>query len=317
MYPLRQSPAMTRPPPPEHLPTRDGTRPSCVALPAGPWERLVDFLVARFGHVPGPSWHQRMAHGDVLGAGGEALDPATPYQAGSRVYYFRAVPPEPEIPFGAPVLFEDEHILVADKPHFLPVVPSGRHLHQTLLMRLRRERNEPDLVPLHRIDRDTAGLVLFSRQSQSRGAYVALFREQRVHKSYGALAPWRADLAWPLERATRLEPGAHRMQMQEVPGAPNAFTRIECEEQRGGWARYRLTPRTGKRHQLRVQMASLGLPLLHDAIYPVLQPELPAGSLPDLSRPLGLLARQLVFIDPVTGQSREFMSARTLTWPIA
>lgn len=306
---------MTRPPPPAHIPVRDGTRPSCVALPPGAWPLLLDFMQARFGHVPGPGWRQRMDSGDVLDHLGQPLGADAAYHPGQRIYYFRAVPAEPLLPVQAQVLYVDEHLLVADKPHFLPVVPSGRHLHQTLLMRLRRERDEPDLVPLHRIDRDTAGLVLFSRQSRSRGAYVALFRDQQVHKTYEAIAAWRASDAWPQERATRLAPTEHRMQMCEVVGSPNAFTHIDCVEQRGAWARYRLMPRTGKRHQLRVQMAAMGLPLLHDAIYPVLQPELPAGSLPDLTRPLGLLARQLRFQDPLSGRVHQFDSQRELAWP--
>jgi tRNA pseudouridine32 synthase/23S rRNA pseudouridine746 synthase len=296
------------------LPRRLGVNPSCVALSPGPWATLLSFLAERFHRIPAQEWQARMERGDVLDAQGKALRPDQAYVPHSRVYYYRQPPPERPIPFEAQVLYQDAHLLVADKPHFLPVLPSGRYLQETLLVRLQRQLNLPDLAPLHRIDRDTAGLVLFSVQRASRGAYAALFRERQVHKTYEAVAPWRADLALPLCYQSRVGLGESFMTMRELPGPPNAQTELMLLERKGGLARYRLSPITGRRHQLRVHMMALGVPILNDAIYPVLSPECPLDVAPDYSQPLQLLAQGLQFRDPVSAELRTFTSQRVLAW---
>jgi tRNA pseudouridine32 synthase/23S rRNA pseudouridine746 synthase len=247
-----------------------------------------------------------------------------------RIHYWRDLPtaaerePEPEA-----ILHLDAHLLVADKPHGMAVTPSGKHLRQTLLARLRRRPElahvAEQLAPLHRIDRDTAGLVLFSVNLATRGAYQALFRAQAMHKTYEAIAPFNPELPLPPERRSRIVPAGHFMQMQEVDGPANAHTRIELLDLLGGvgappaaeargdrsaamLARYALSPSTGKRHQLRVHMNALGLPILHDGIYPTLLPE---GAVDSLA-PLQLLARRIAFTDPVTGMARMFESRRLL-----
>jgi tRNA pseudouridine32 synthase/23S rRNA pseudouridine746 synthase len=224
------------------------------------------------------------------------------------------MPAEPALPFEETVLYQDEHLVVADKPHFMPVTPSGRYLHHTLLVRLKRRLGLPELSPLHRIDRDTAGLVLLSVQQRTRGAYQALFRDRQITKHYDAIAPWRADLAFPREHASRLEEIPQQFfRMHEVPGEPNSHTQMQVDEvsEDGRWARYRLSPITGKRHQLRVHMAALGLPLRNDAFYPVVN-DPPEG---DYSRPLQLLAKSLAFVDPLTQQPRAFESGQRLRLP--
>ncbi|MEY2952535.1 MAG: hypothetical protein RLZZ401_622 [Pseudomonadota bacterium] len=296
------------------LPRRQGVSPSCVALSPGPWATLLGFLAERFHRIPAQEWQARMERGDVLDAQGRALRPDQAFVPHSRVYYYRQPPPERPIPFEAQVLYQDEHLLVADKPHFLPVLPSGRYLQETLLVRLQRQLGLPDLAPLHRIDRDTAGLVLFSVQRTSRGAYAALFRERQVHKTYEAIAPWHADLVLPLCYRSRIGPGDSFMTMCELPGPPNAQTELMLLERKGGLARYRLSPITGRRHQLRVHMMSLGLPIVNDGIYPVLSPECPLEVAPDYSQPLQLLAQGLHFTDPVTAEPRAFTSQRMLAW---
>jgi tRNA pseudouridine32 synthase / 23S rRNA pseudouridine746 synthase len=194
---------------------------------------------------------------------------------------------------------------VADKPHFLPVLPSGQYLQETLLTRLKKQFNLPHLSPIHRIDRDTAGLVLFSIQPATRDAYHALFRKHQVTKTYEAIAPWNPNLPWPLTRETRLQPSPqHFMQQIEVDGPPNTLTHIKPVEVLGDRARYELKPVTGHRHQLRVHMAGLGLPILNDGIYPVLTPE---GSV-DYTRPLQLLAKRIEFVDPLGQVLRTFES---------
>ena len=249
-----------------------------------------------------------MAAGEVLDERGALVTPDRAFEPGLRLYYYRSLPAEPALPFQETILYQDEHLLVADKPHFMPVTPSGPYLQQTLLVRLKQRLGLPDLVPLHRIDRDTAGLVLFSVQPSTRGAYHSLFRDRVMTKHYEAVAPWRDDVSFPREHRSCMQEGAEFFRMQEVSGEPNTLTHMHLLEVAGAWARYRLSPVTGKRHQLRVHMAALGLPLRHDAFYPEIN-DAPVG---DYSRPLQLLAKSLEFVDPLTGQTRRFESALQL-----
>jgi tRNA pseudouridine32 synthase/23S rRNA pseudouridine746 synthase len=288
--------------------TQQGVSPSCVVLPLGPWATVLDFLVQRFANVPAQEWQQRLQNGAVLDDDGKPITAQSAYTAGQRIYYYRAVNAEPPIPFEEVVLWQDAHLLVVDKPHFLPVLPSGNYLQETVLVRLKNKLGLPHLTPIHRIDRDTAGLVLFSTDPATRNAYHALFRERQVHKSYEAIARWAPTLPWPVVRKSRLTPAAHFMQQVEVDGPPNTETHIAPLEHFGSWARYALQPVTGHRHQLRVHMAALGLPLLGDGIYPTLTPE---GQV-DYARPLQLLAKRIAFTDPITGEQRAFESQRPL-----
>jgi tRNA pseudouridine32 synthase / 23S rRNA pseudouridine746 synthase len=284
-------------------------------LPPGPWPRLLDFLSERFAGVPTSEWMERMRSGAVLSETGTALLPDAAYQAHQKIYYYRSVPTEPRIPFDEAVLFQDDYLVVADKPHFLPVNPSGRYLQETLLVRLKRRLGLDNLAPLHRIDRDTAGLVVFIVQPGTRSAYHGLFLQHAIHKRYEAIAPWRPDLRLPRTHRSRLAQSAHFLQMQEVAGQANSETHIELMETQGRLARYALQPITGKTHQLRAHMNSLGIPILNDQIYPVLTPEKLEFSAEDYAQPLLLLAQSISFTDPVTGQPREFHSQRRLHFP--
>lgn len=250
-----------------------------------------------------------MSDGLVIHENGQCVTPEHAYTSGGHLYYYREVPDEARIPFDEVILYQDEHLIVVDKPHFLPVMPSGGYLQQTVLVRLKRRLALNDLVPIHRIDRDTAGLVMFSVQKSSRGAYAALFRQREVHKIYEAIAPWRAELPMPLTRKSRIEEAGHFMLQHEVDGPSNAVTHVDVLEVRGALARYRLRPVTGQRHQLRVHMAALGLPILGDGLYPTLTPQ---GQI-DHNHPLQLLARSVEFLDPVNGQNRYFESERRLS----
>jgi tRNA pseudouridine32 synthase / 23S rRNA pseudouridine746 synthase len=300
------------------LPTIDGVSPSVMTLPIFPAgaapSNLLSFLKQSV-HIPaGQTWLERMQHSLVLSDAGVPFMPDAPYLAGQRVYYYRHVVDEPKVPFTESILYQDAHLLVADKPHFLPVAPTGRYVQETLLVRLKKRTGLDDLVPIHRIDRDTAGLVLFSVQSASRDAYAALFRQRSVAKCYEAIAPFRAELRLPLVHRSRLVSAASFMQMQEAPGQPNTETHIALLEQSGTMARYQLRPITGKRHQLRVHMMSLGMPICGDAIYPTLTPEPQLHAL-DYSHPLQLLAQNIAFADPVTGLQHTFHSLQRLMLP--
>ena len=295
-----------RPPP---LPVRDGVGPSCVALPEGPWATIAEYLVHRFPAIAASVWRERIAAGEVVDEQGAAVTSARAHKPNLRVYYYRSLVGEVRVPFEETVVFQDAHIVVADKPHFLPVTPSGDHLHETLLVRLKRKLGIDTLAPVHRLDRETAGLVLFSIEPNTRGSYQHLFAQRAVEKAYECTAPWRDALTLPMTHCSRLvDDPAHFMRMCETTGEPNSQTRIELVEQKGAVARYRLLPLTGRRHQLRVHCAALGIPIRGDRIYPDL---LPANT-DDATRPLQLLARRLAFIDPITGESRSFLSQRGL-----
>ncbi len=298
-------------PPKLALPMREGVSASALACPPGPWPLLLDFLAERLDLVERSDWAQRMAAGEVLGPQGQVLPPDSPYRAGQRIYYYRQLAHETPIPFDEILVHVDEHLVVADKPHFLPVTPKGRYVQQTLLTRLKRRLGLQDLTPVHRLDRETAGLTVFCVQAAHRDAYQRLFRERGVDKVYEAVAAAPPPgLALPLRYRSRLaeRPGDAFMQMCEVDGEPNAETEIRCLRLLpGGLAHYELHPLTGQKHQLRAQMCALGLPLLGDRIYPRLQPPRE-----DFEQPLQLLARAIAFDDPVSGMRRRFESGRQL-----
>jgi tRNA pseudouridine32 synthase / 23S rRNA pseudouridine746 synthase len=286
-------------------------RPSYLHLPAGNWHTVLDCLCARFPQISRDTWLQRMARGLVLDDQDRPLGPQAAYREALRVQYFREIENERKIPFQARIVYQDQHLLVADKPHFLPVMPAGDYAEETLLTRLVRETGNPHLAPLHRIDRHTAGLVLFSAEPASRGAYQALFRERRIDKRYQAIAPALQQYQFPLHRHSRLEKGEPFFRMQEVNGAPNSETLLEVLERNGELWRYRLFPVTGKQHQLRVHMAALGAPICNDTFYPQLNDE---KGVDDFTRPLKLLAHSLEFADPLSGEARDFESGIKLDW---
>lgn len=290
------------------LPTRDGVSPSCVALPSEGGGHMLDFLATRMPGVSRAVWCQRMLDGEVVDERGACVAPDRAFEPRLRLFYYRSLSGEPALPEVETVLYQDAHLLVADKPHFMPVIPAGRYLHSSLLVRLKRITGLADLAPVHRIDRDTAGLVLFSVQKHTRGAYHSVFRDRQISKVYEAVAPWRPEQAVPVIRESRLVEADEFFRMQEVAGEPNSITRIAMNAHGERWARYELQPVTGKRHQLRVHMAALGLPLRNDPLYPCVS-DVAEG---DWSRPLQLLARSLSFNDPLTGEARRFTSQRTL-----
>ena len=303
---------MSRPRRPDALPLRDGVSASCVVVHGGPWANALDFLSTRLPVLPRAQWAERLAAGEVLDALGAPLDPQAPPQGGQRLFYYRRTEAEPAAPEEAPILFQDDWLVVADKPHFMPVTPGGAFIQRSLLVRLKRALKLPDLSPIHRIDRETAGIVVFSVQADTRAAYQALFRDRRVDKRYEAVAPDLPALASPYTHASRLAPDAERFFLsREVPGAPNSCSHIErVAPLSGGQALYALLPITGQRHQLRLHMLALGAPILGDAFYPkVLRGP---GEADDTARPLQLLAREVAFDDPLTGQRRVFRSERQL-----
>ena len=288
------------------LPLRDGVGASRVVLPPGAWPTVLAFLVERFPHIDAETWRERMARGLVCDAAGQPITPVTEYRAGLGVQYYRELAHEPVMAGAECVLFHDEHLLVADKPHGLAVIPGGRYARETLLARLRQRLQVPELAPLHRLDRDTAGVIAFSTRLETRGRYQELLRTQQVDKVYEALAAPLAELEFPVVRRSCIVRGDPFFRMQEVEGEPNSETRIEVAGRGAHQWLYRLHPRTGKKHQLRVHMAALGAGIRNDPLYPQLRP------VGEGAPPLQLLARELAFDDPLTGERRVFRSGREL-----
>ncbi|ROP54304.1 tRNA pseudouridine32 synthase/23S rRNA pseudouridine746 synthase [Streptomyces sp. PanSC9] len=298
------------PPPPAPLPQRDGVDPVRVRLPVdGAWATVREHLVERLTGA-GPGVVEGMFDaGLIVGADGRPVAPGAPYEPGMFVWFHRELPPEVPVPFPVEVVYRDAHIVVADKPHFLATTPRGSHVAQTALARLRHELGIPALSAAHRLDRLTAGLVLFTVRPEERGAYQSLFAERLVRKEYEAIAPHDPALALPRTVRSRIVKERGVQAAREVEGEPNAETYVELAAQRERLARYRLLPATGQTHQLRVHLNTLGVPILGDPLYPEVTGPVPPG---DFRRPLQLLARGLAFTDPVTGAEHAFVSGRVL-----
>ncbi|MEU9519215.1 RluA family pseudouridine synthase [Streptomyces sp. NPDC048224] len=299
------------PPPPSPLPQRDGIDAVRVRLPAhGPWSTVREHLAERLSGAGAGVVDGMFDAGLFVGADGRPVPVDAPYVPGMCVWFHRELPAEVPVPFPLEVVHRDEHIVVVDKPHFLATTPRGGHVTQTALARLRRELGIPALGAAHRLDRLTAGLVLFTVRPGERGAYQGLFADRRVHKEYEAVAPCDPALALPRTVRSRILKERGVLAAREVDGEPNAVTRVELLDRRpDGLGRYRLVPGTGQTHQLRVHMNALGVPILGDPLYPVVAAPVPAG---DFRRPLQLLARELAFTDPVTGREHRFRSGRSL-----
>ena len=287
------------------LPVRHGVNATRLRLPPeGPWDTAMDYVLERFGHVNPDGIIDRFIRGEVVGLGGVPLTRETPLAEHTFIWYYRELPPETRLPVEISILHQDEDLLVVDKPHFLPTTPGGMYVAESALVRLRVQLDIPDLIPMHRLDRMTAGVLLFSTNPATRGKYQTLFEKRRISKEYEAAAPIRADLELPRVVRSRMIKSRTYLLAQEVEGEANAETRIELLEERDGVGRYRLQPHTGKTHQLRVHMASQGIGIINDSFYPELLPQAPD----DYSRPLQLLARSVEFIDPLSREPVEYRS---------
>jgi tRNA pseudouridine32 synthase/23S rRNA pseudouridine746 synthase len=273
---------------------------------------VLEYLIVKFPDIAPDIWRLRVADGKVHWHDGSLITADSPFVSQQRVYYYREVENELTIPFAEEILFQDEHILVAYKPHFMTVTPGGIHIKECLQNRLRDKTGLENLQALHRLDRATAGLVLFSVNPDTRHLYHDLFESHLIHKTYHAIArlnknedgvaPNLTGQSWEIKN--RLVKSQPSFLMKIVAGEANSHSLIRCLAQSGDKAKFELNPVTGKTHQLRLHMQALGWPLIHDNYYPTLQPKMPD----DYSRPLQLLAKELRFIDPVTHQSRVFTS---------
>lgn len=302
------------------LPVRDGVNATRLRLPSeGPWETAMDYMMHRWGHIDPQGIEDRFDAGEIVGGDGLPLDRTTKLLDHTFIWYYRSLPPETRIPVELSILHQDDHLLVVDKPHFLPTTPGGTYIQESALVRLRNQLNLPDLIPMHRLDRMTAGILLLSTNPQTRGKYQVLFEKREVQKEYECVsaaepAPGFPTVDFPVVVRNRMTKSRSYLLAEVIDGEPNAETRIVREEtfdagQHGQRALYRLEPHSGKTHQLRVHMASLGLGIVNDAFYPDLLDKAPD----DYSLPLQLLARGISFRDPISGKPVRYQSALTLS----
>lgn len=294
------------------LPVRNGVNATRLRLPAeGPWETALEYILDRFDHVDPDGIGERFDRGEVVALGGEVLTRTTPLGEHTFVWYYRELPVEERLPVELSILHQDERLLVVDKPHFLPTTPGGMYVAESALVRLRVELGLPDLIPMHRLDRMTAGVLMFAVDPATRGAYQLLFENRRISKEYRAVAPVRPELGLdtaPLDVRSRIVKSRTYLLAQEVEGPANTHTTVSLLDERAGRGLYRMQPHTGKTHQLRLHMASLGLGIINDPFYPVLHPQAPD----DYARPLQLLAHRIAFTDPVDGTERTYASRLAL-----
>jgi len=275
---------------------------------ASPPSTIFEYLVERFPHVPSTSWLDRFSSGTITDAQGSSLTPDNPYRYGLTVYYERENTHEPAAAETETILFQDSEILVADKPHGMPVTPAGAYVHRCLLHRVAQTTGISTIAPIHRLDRETAGVVLLSLNPQNRGQYHGLFARGEITREYLAVAPLpdTTQRAWRVEN--RIGPGDPWFRQQIIEGPPNSATAIALLSTSDGRGLFRLLPSTGKKHQLRLHMASIGAPVEGDPLYPVMRDR-------DLPSPrMQLLANRLTFTDPCTGTERDFPTGMCLNW---
>jgi tRNA pseudouridine32 synthase/23S rRNA pseudouridine746 synthase len=310
------------------LPVRDGVNATRLRLPdQGPWSTAMDYMMHRWGHIDPQGIEDRFDAGEIVGEGGAPLDRATKLEDHTFIWYYRSLPPEHRIPVELNILHQDEHLLVVDKPHFLPTTPGGTYIQESALVRLRNQLDLPDLIPMHRLDRMTAGILLLSTDPETRGKYQVLFEKRQVQKEYECVAAAEPAAGYPavdfpVVVRNRMTKSRSYLLAEVIEGEPNAETRIERLERFDGGASagasgtapgrlalYRLEPHSGKTHQLRVHMASLGLGIVNDAFYPELLDKAPD----DYAKPLQLLARGIRFVDPISGKPVEYRSRLELS----
>lgn len=293
-------------------PMQNGVSPSVLHLEylPNPPALLIEFLCQKFPHIDAHVWQNRFNSGQILGENHQPLPISTPYEHGTRIYYYRQLPTEVPVPFAHQVLFENDEFMVVDKPHFLTVSPAGNYVQQTLLTRLKAHSNNPKLSPIHRLDKDTAGLILISKNPATRHLYHDLFAKAQIDKVYHAIAE-RSCVPLPITLRVHLERGEPFYTMRvNLHKTANSQTTIRALDTQGDWTKYELIPTTGKLHQLRVHMYHLGMPIKNDAFYPSVCHQ----QATDFSKPLQLLAKKLAFIDPVSRQYHEFYSDRRLVF---
>jgi tRNA pseudouridine32 synthase/23S rRNA pseudouridine746 synthase len=289
------------------LAIKNGVSPNALWLPEGNWDTYFEFFLNKFPHLDKNECTNRFSRSEVVLSCGTVLKVTSQYQSGKHLYFYRELVNELQVPFEENIVFEDENIIIADKPHFLPVAPTGQYLHETLLVRLRKKLKIDELELCHRLDRETAGLVMLSKKKEVRAQYHALFSERKIIKTYHAIAQ-SLNSTFPFIHKSKMVKGEPYFRMKEVNGEPNSETNIQLLERRGNKCLYQLSPVTGKKHQLRVHLAGLGIPIINDPIYP----DIINKTSNDFTKPLQLLAKSIEFVDPFSHKNQVFQSDKLL-----
>ena len=295
------------------LPQRHGLDAARYRLPdENRWATVREHLYERLTRVDNSRIDEMFAAGGYVDSDGIPLDAGSPYLVGQLIWFHRDLPDEVPVPFAIDVLYRDQRIVVVDKPHFLATIPRGQHIVHTALVRLRNELDLPELAPAHRLDRSTAGVLMFTTERQWRGRYQNLFRDRRAAKAYLAVAPALDPARLPARVRSHITKTRGVLRAQELELPPNSESDIELISTAGELGLYRLVPHTGRTHQLRLHMARIGAPIVNDPFYPELR-DVDRG---DFSAPLQLLAAELAFEDPIDREPRRFVSRRRLAaWP--
>ncbi|MBV7296105.1 hypothetical protein KRX51_09300 [Corynebacterium sp. TAE3-ERU12] len=313
------SPARRRATP---LPIRDGLNASRVRCPEPGATALALITAAVEGQQhrhpddDAAAIARRFADGLVVDNKGRAVAPHQPLKPGTDLWFYRIPAPEPQIAGPMPIIYSDADLVIVDKPPFLATTPRGRHITETALVRLRRHLDEPDLVPAHRLDRLTSGVLVFVRRPEARRTYQQLFTTPgAVLKIYEALAPTPpTPICDGTEIATRQDKVRGVLQAFTVPGQPNARTVIESvrplaeDPQVAVW---RLRPLTGRTHQLRLHLCELGCPIIGDPLYPTVS----AVADEDPTQPMHLVCREMRLTHPDSGDSVHVRASRQLHVP--
>ena len=292
-------------------PMRNGVTASKVFIESTnqKYQTTFEYLCEHFPHIEKNEWQQRFEDGLILNIQGQTLSVASALQSNTHLYYYRFLKHEIHVPFLEKIIFENNDLLVVDKPHFLTISPTGKYVQETLLVRLKKSTGNEQLTPIHRLDRETAGIVLFSKNKDTRGVYQQMFAEREVKKIYHAIAAYNSNLTFPCQLNLRMEKGHPFYTMQVVAGDANSSTDIEILERNQSRTKYLLKPLTGKQHQLRVHLNYLNIPIKNDPFYPTVIHK----DDDDFSQPLQLLAKQIEFLDPLTKQIMCFCSEYELT----
>lgn len=296
------------------LPQRFGLDAARIRTPqvvtgAAPWTTLRAHLHDRLTKVDNLRIDAMLTAGNYVDDAGDPFPIDAPFVPDQVIWFHRDLPDEVRVPFDIEVLHADDRIVVVDKPHFLATIPRGQHIVQTVLVRMRAELDLPALAPAHRLDRATAGVLMLTTERRWRGNYQNVFRDRLAHKTYLAVAACRDDLTFPSTVRSHIVKERGVLQAQEFDDRPpNSQSLVELVERRGKRALYRITPRTGRTHQIRLHMARLGVPILNDPFYPLII-DVPRD---DFRAPLQLLAESLSFQDPIDGSTRQFVTRRVL-----
>lgn len=268
---------------------------------------LRDFLLRRLPSTVDVD--AMLASGEFVDQQGHPICGDEPARPNTFIWFHRRLREEPPVPFDIPVLYQDERIVVVDKPPFLSTIPRGRHVVESVVVKLRARLGLPELAPAHRLDRLTSGVLLLTTHREYRAGYQRLFEQRAVTKVYTARAAWHPGLLLPHTVRNHLVKRRGVWQAEVIEQAPwNAETHVELLQRVSATvADYRLRPTTGRTHQLRRHLNDLGAPILHDPLYPTIR----EVDVDDFSHPLELIAAELSFLDPHTGQQRVFHSQRS------